>query len=272
MYGKSKADGEMRIQSQYEQVGMLLDLSVCIGCRACQVACKEWNELPIELTEQSGSYENPKALSGTTWKQVKFLEQPASDQPADPSAPPEWLFYSDSCKHCAEAPCLTACPTGAIFRTQDGIVLINEEVCNGNGHCVGACPFHVVGLREDTGIAGKCTFCYERVDAGLETACAQVCPTDCIEFGERAELVQRAHRRVGQLSERGVPQANLYGETELGGLSVIYVLTQTPQRYGLPSDPRTTTELLLRAALATTGIVLLFLGIYAVFRVGAPAT
>jgi len=253
----------MRMQQTYDRVGMLLDLSVCIGCRACQVACREWNELPALPTAQRGSYENPLQLSGDTWKQVKFIEREEAGLPA-------WFFYSDSCKHCANAPCMEACPTGAIFRTQDGMILINEDVCNGNGHCVPACPFQVIGLREKTGVAAKCTFCYERVGDRLEPACAAVCPTDCIQFGERDALVAIARRRAAHLRQRGEATAGVYGADELGGLGVLYVLTREPELYGLPRDPLEPRRRLPGALGATAAVAALLFVIAALLLTGEP--
>ncbi len=211
---------------------MLVDLTRCIGCRACQVACKEWNELPVEVTEMAGDYANPPSLSGDTWKQVKFIDR------AGEGVWPAWQFYSDSCKHCAEAPCLDACPTGAIRRTEEGFVLIDADVCNGNEHCVPACPFHVIDISPTRRVAQKCTFCHDRVGRGLQPACAKVCPTDCIAFGPRDELVEAGHARVAHLSEEGHTGTQLYGEDLLGGLNVLYVLPSEPRVYGLP-DPAT---------------------------------
>jgi len=234
---------------KFERVSMFLDLSKCIGCRACQVACKEWNDLPHEVTVQVGSYQNPKSLSGDTWKQVKFIEKSRGDQE------PVWLFYSDSCKHCARAPCLDACPTGAIFRTDEGIIQIDENVCNGNQHCVMACPFDVIRINTRTRLAAKCTFCQDRLEIGMEPACAKVCPTDCIEFGERDELLQAADYRRRQLRARG-ERVQLYGENELGGLGVFYLLQDQPETYGLPALPKRPVKLLLPAAATTAAIAL----------------
>lgn len=213
------------------RVGMLLDLSVCIGCRACQVACKEWNELPAERTRQHGTYQNPPALTGDTWKQVKFVET------TDETGGARWIFYSDSCKHCFDAPCMRACPTGAIGRTEAGVIRVDPAVCNGNGHCVPACPFGVIGISETAQVARKCTMCEERLDEGLEPACAAVCPTDCITFGGWSGLLEHGRARVAALKERGRGGARVYGATELGGLGVMYVLTEAPEVYGLPVDP-----------------------------------
>jgi formate dehydrogenase iron-sulfur subunit len=214
-----------------ERKAMWLDMSRCIGCRACQVACREWNQLPAEATTQTGTYQNPPGLSGDTWKQVKFLES------SDDKRSTQWLFYSDSCKHCFDAPCMTACPTGAIGRTADGVIRVDEDVCNGNGHCVPACPYGVIEISKHKAVAQKCTMCEDRLDAGREPACAQVCPTDCIEFGPRLELLRRAHERRDDLQRYGHFTAQLYGEEELGGLGVFYLLMDVPSTYGLPEDP-----------------------------------
>ncbi len=213
------------------RVAMWLDLSRCIGCRACQVACKEWNELEAAPTKQQGTYENPAGLSGDTWKQVKFIETNTE------RGAPKWLFYSDSCKHCFDAPCMKACPTGAIGKTSDGVIRVDQDVCNGNGHCVPACPYGVIEISEKTQVAQKCTMCEDRLDAGKEPACAQVCPTDCIEFGPRVELLQKAHQRKSVLEKQGVYGAEIYGENQLGGLGVFYLLMDVPSVYGLPDNP-----------------------------------
>lgn len=225
------------------RVGMWLDLSRCIGCRACQVACREWNELEPAPTAQTGSYENPRGLDGDTWKQVKFLET------TDERRATKWLFYSDSCKHCFDAPCMQACPTGAIARTDDGVIRVDPDVCNGNGHCVPACPFGVIEISEKTQVAQKCTMCEDRLDAGREPACAQVCPTDCIEFGPRVELLEKARTRRDLLHKRGEYGAELYGEDDLGGLGVFYLLMDVPAVYGLPDGPVAPASRILSASL-----------------------
>lgn len=212
------------------RVGMSLDTSVCIGCRACQVACREWNGTEPRATQQQGSYQNPPGLDGDTWKQVKFIEA------TDHTGGPRWLFYSDSCKHCFDAPCMTACPTGAIGRTDQGVIRVDPDVCNGNGHCVPACPYGVIQISETAHVAQKCTMCEDRLEEGGEPACAQVCPTDCIEFGDRDTLVSRAEARVERLRAEGHVGARVYGKDELGGLGVVYVLQDEPTLYGLPDE------------------------------------
>jgi formate dehydrogenase iron-sulfur subunit len=208
----------------------LIDTSKCMACRACQVACKQWNELPAVSTEQQGTYENPPELSGHTWIRVEFRERPG-----------EWLFRAHTCMHCTEASCEKVCPTGAISH-QGETVVIDQEWCIGCGYCVQACPFHVPHKDEITGTARKCTFCIDRVSNDIEPACAKACPTGAIQFGERADLIAAAHDRVQILRADGHPNACIYGENELGGLHTIYVLTDRPSVYGLPEEPKLVTS------------------------------
>lgn len=213
------------------RVGLWLDLSRCTGCRACQVACQEWNQLDAVATTQDGGYQNPPGLGGDTWKQVKFLEV------SDDRRATRWLFYSDSCKHCFDAPCMNACPTGAIQRTAQGVIRIDPQVCTGSGHCVPACPYGVIAVSEASQVAQKCTLCEDRLGEGREPACAAVCPTDTIQFGPRADLVERARDRLEVLTRQGHYGAQLYGVDELGGLGVFYLLMDVPSTYGIPNDP-----------------------------------
>ncbi len=208
----------------------LTDTTLCIGCRGCQVACKEWNGLPAEPNTFWGSYENPRELTARTWRKVKFAE------PED--GPLRWSFLSDTCKHCTEASCLTVCPTGAIYRTEWGAVVVDDDRCNGCRYCVSACPFKVVDFDAERGRVAKCTFCRDRVEQGLSPACAAVCPTGSIAFGERGEMLARARTRLGELWDQGTTRARLYGEKELAGLQNLYVLTEPPETYGLPRQPR----------------------------------
>ena len=208
----------------------LIDTSKCMACRGCQVACKQWHELPVVPTVQEGTYENPPELSGHTWIRVEFRERPG-----------EWLFRAHTCMHCTEASCKEVCPTGAISH-QGEFVVIDQEWCIGCGYCVQACPFNVPHKDEITGTARKCTFCIDRVSNGIEPACAKTCPTGAIQFGERADLLSVAHERVQALAANGYPNACLYGENELGGLHTIYVLTERPSVYGLPESPQLVTS------------------------------
>ena len=232
--------------------GFFTDTTLCIGCKACEVACKEWNALPADKMELSGhSYDNTNALSATTWRHVAFVERVGTDGQRATAMPPfqsNWLMMSDVCKHCANAGCLDACPTGALFRTEFGTVVVQQDICNGCGYCVPACPFGVVELNETAdGQAHKCTLCYDRLKGGLEPACAKSCPTNSIEFGPLEELQARARSRVGALRERGVDTAYLYGVEGadgspgttggVGNLHAFFLLTDRPEVYNLPPAP-----------------------------------
>jgi formate dehydrogenase iron-sulfur subunit len=224
-----------------QPVGFFTDTTVCIGCKACEVACKEWNQLPAELDPKhfrlSGdSYDNTVELSGTTYRHVKFIEQFDLNDPNRVGG--RWLMMSDVCKHCVQAGCLEVCPTGAITRTEFDTVYIQQDVCNGCRYCVAGCPFGVIEMNEQ-GVAGKCTFCYDRLQAGLTPACAQACPTASIQFGPITQLQQNANTRLAQLHQAGRTQAHLYGgdTSILGGLNSFYLLEDTPTVYGLPETP-----------------------------------
>jgi formate dehydrogenase iron-sulfur subunit len=284
------------------RVGFFTDTSVCIGCKACEVACKEWNDVPEDGLDLLGmSFDNTGALGANSWRHVAFVEQerPLGEQspglaglPTGPSAieattesvasalhgsphgggelgtaPLErrtddlgmpsfelpgaktgaggrtdfrWLMASDVCKHCTHAGCLDVCPTGALFRTEFGSVVVQQDICNGCGYCVSGCPYGVIDRRPGDGRAQKCTLCYDRLRDGLEPACAKACPTDSIQFGELDELRERAARRVEDLHERGVPEARLYGhdpEDGVGGTGAFFLLLDEPEVYGLPPDP-----------------------------------
>jgi len=214
---------------------ILVDSSKCIGCRGCQVACKQWHELKAEPTTFPafpGTYENPADLSERTWRKVKFVEIAAGNGAA------RWHFLSDACKHCTDASCLAVCPTGALFRRPWGAVDLNQEVCNGCRYCAAACPFGVITFNQETGRANKCIMCPDRVEAGLEPACVATCPTDALTFGDRDQLLERAKQRVTELQADGREGARLYGERELSGLHQLYVLQDRPETYGLPEKPR----------------------------------
>jgi formate dehydrogenase iron-sulfur subunit len=228
--------------------GFFTDTTLCIGCKACEVACKEWNSLPADDLRLSGmSYDNTRRLSATTWRHVAFVEKGGRAGPrADLHQPFQdgWLMMSDVCKHCSPAPCLEACPTGAIFRTEFDTVVVQQDICNGCGYCVPACPFGVVAMDDDDGKAHKCTLCYDRMKGGLEPACAKSCPTDSILFGPVEELQAHAEKRVQELRERGVAGARLYGtpgaEGATGGirhLNASFLLLDRPEVYNLPAAP-----------------------------------
>ena len=229
------------------RMGFFTDTSVCIGCKACEVACKEWNGVP---GDGSGflamSYDNTGALGADTWRHVAFVEQRLPDGGREPGGGGmRWLMSSDVCKHCTRAACLDVCPTGALFRTEFDTVVVQEDVCNGCGYCVPACPFGVIDQRREDGRVWKCTLCYDRLKAGRTPACAQACPTESIRFGPLDELRERAAGRLEQVREAGVPGARLYGADEadgVGGFGAFFLLLDEPEVYGLPPDPVVTTR------------------------------
>lgn len=260
-------------------MGFFTDTSLCIGCKACEVACKQWNQLPaIDPVWTGSSYDNTGELSARTWRHVLFIEDigknstrgeestdgtngarsPLDEQIAEtrsqgiiPMVPPgtalpffntdRWLMKSDVCKHCANAPCHEACPTGAIIRTEFDTVYVQQDICNGCGYCVVACPFGVIA-RDELGDreAHKCTLCYDRLKDGMEPACAKACPTDSIQFGEVETLKAQARERLGVLHTRGVNEARLYGVDDNildGGLHSFFLLLDRPEIYNLPENP-----------------------------------
>jgi formate dehydrogenase iron-sulfur subunit len=246
-----------------QRMGFFTDTTTCIGCKACEVACKQWNDLPSDggTFRKGGSYDHTGELGARTWRHVRFVE--LADSPTKPidfatdgvdlvaaaeqyevpvNGFGDWVFMSDVCKHCTHAGCLDACPTGALIRTEFDTVVLQPDVCNGCGYCVPSCPFGVVDRDPDDGRAAKCTLCYDRLEDGLEPACAKSCPTDSIQFGPYDELLDVAARRVSALHERGVEGAYLYGahdapEDEVaGGLGAFFLLTEPPERYGLPAQ------------------------------------
>jgi formate dehydrogenase iron-sulfur subunit len=232
------------------RVGFFTDTSVCIGCKACEVACKEWNGLPEPgadaLTLTGMSYDNTAALGADSWRHVAFIEQDVIREIADGEGPAtRWLMSSDVCKHCTHAACLDVCPTGALVRTEFGTVIVQPDVCNGCAYCVSACPFGVIDRREDDGRAWKCTMCYDRLRGGLEPACAKACPTDSIQFGPLDELREIAQTRLAELQAAGQSEARLYGEDPddgIGGAGAFFLLLDEPEVYGLPPDPVVTTR------------------------------
>ena len=230
------------------RVGFFTDTSVCIGCKACEVACKEWNQVPEDGLDFTGmSYDNTGGLGASTWRHVAFIEQqkPLAQQDPGVGGDFRWLMSSDVCKHCTHAACLDVCPTGSLFRTEFDTVVVQEDICNGCGYCIPACPYGVIDQREGDGRAWKCTLCYDRLGDGMEPACAKACPTESIQFGPLDELRERARRRVGALHERGVTDARLYGDDPddgVGGAGAFFLLLDDPEVYGLPPDPVVTTR------------------------------
>jgi formate dehydrogenase iron-sulfur subunit len=306
-----------------ERVGFFTDTSVCIGCKACEVACKEWNLVPEDGLVWTGeSYDNTSELGANSWRHVAFVEQrePTRIEPgrldaidatgeeaslANESGLSQsgadglrgdslrWLMSSDVCKHCTHAACLDVCPTGSLFRTEYGTVVVQQDICNGCGYCVPACPFGVLdrrhlprpsgdppaeilglqlGKKED-GRVWKCTLCYDRLKGGHEPACAKACPTDSIQFGPLDELRERADERLEKLQAEGWNGAQLYGrdpDDGVGGFGAFFLLLDEPEVYGLPPDPVVTTRDLpgmwRTAALAAGALAL---GIVAAFAGGS---
>ena len=259
--------------------GFFTDTSICIGCKACEVACKEWNEIPDDGFGMLGmSYDNTGSLNADTWRHVAFIEQqkpvgtqdtgmrqPTVDLGMPAMGPGEqevvtgsgekpdfrWLMSSDVCKHCTHAACLDVCPTGSLFRTEFGTVVVQPDICNGCGYCVPACPYGVIERRQgddgtkNVNVAQKCTLCYDRIGDGQKPACAQACPTESIQYGDVEELRERASRRVEQLHEAGIMDARLYGndpDDGVGGAGAFFLLLDEPEVYGLPPDPVVTTK------------------------------
>jgi formate dehydrogenase iron-sulfur subunit len=263
------------------RMGFFTDSSVCIGCKACEVACKEWNLVPEDGLVWTGeSYDNTSELGANTWRHVAFIEQnePRQGGAEDKEDVLRWLMSSDVCKHCTHAACLDVCPTGSLFRTEFGTVVVQEDICNGCGYCVPACPFGVIDRRqlprqdppviplltkEGDGRAWKCTLCYDRLKGGHEPACAKACPTDSIQFGPVDELRERASKRLEKLEADDWNGARLYGhdpEDGVGGFGAFFLLLDEPEVYGLPPDPVVTTrdlpEMWKTAAVATGALVL----------------
>jgi formate dehydrogenase iron-sulfur subunit len=261
--------------------GFFTDTSVCIGCKACEVACKEWNRVPTNAAGFTGSsMDNTGSLGANAWRHVAFVEQPPVTQPGlewfdddhgDGPFELRWLMSSDVCKHCTEAACLEVCPTGAIFRTEFSTVVVQDDVCNGCGYCVTACPFGVIERREADGGAWKCTLCYDRMKGGRQPACAQACPTDSIQFGPLDELRERAAHRLAEVAPRH-ERAQLYGhdpDDGVGGSGAFFLLLDDPEVYRLPPDPVTPTRNLraLWGAAAAAGAALAA-GVVAAFAGG----
>ena len=287
----SVADGHETYETAQPRMGFFTDTSVCIGCKACEVACKEWNVIPEDGLDWTGqSYDNTGELSANTWRHVTFIEQEKPQKLDDESPEPlRWLMESDVCKHCTHAGCLDVCPTGSLFRTEFGTVVVQQDICNGCGYCVPACPFGVLdkrhlpkrpedaplalpllGKKED-GRVWKCTLCYDRLKGGHEPACAKACPTDSIQFGDLDELRERAEKRLAKLEAEQWNGAQLYGHDPgdgVGGFGAFFLLLDEPEVYGLPPDPVVPTKHLpqlwkstaLAAAAMFVGLAAAFVG------------
>jgi formate dehydrogenase iron-sulfur subunit len=278
----------------HERVGFFTDTSVCIGCKACEVACKEWNLVPEDGLVWTGeSYDNTSELGANTWRHVAFVEQNRPLRGEDEVDALRWLMSSDVCKHCTHAACLDVCPTGSLFRTEFGTVVVQEDICNGCGYCVPACPFgvldrrhlprhsgdppaEILGLqlgRKEDGRVWKCTLCYDRLKGGHEPACAKACPTDSIQFGPLDELRERAEKRLGKLQAESWNGARLYGhdrEDGVGGFGAFFLLLDEPEVYGLPPDPVVTTrDLPAMWRTAAIAVGALALGVVAAFAGGS---
>jgi formate dehydrogenase iron-sulfur subunit len=250
-------ESELTHGNGHRTTAFLTDSTLCIGCKACEVACKEWNGVSADGFDWSGfSYDNTGSVGHSTWRHVKFVEhEPKSGFGGNAGDLSSWAFSSDVCKHCEVAGCLEACPTGAIVRTEFGGVFVQADVCNGCAYCVVACPFGVVQKNKEDGRAFKCTFCYDRQKAGLQPACAKACPTESIKFGEINELKIAARERVRELKSRGMEDANLYDptETSVKGLHAFFIVRGDPRQYNLPPKPEAPT-VFLRAGWTASAI------------------
>jgi formate dehydrogenase iron-sulfur subunit len=214
-------------------VTKLVDTSTCIGCKACEVACQEWNDLPPETTVQMGTYQTLPEMTANFWNLIKFREH-------EEEGALRWLMRKDQCMHCTEPGCLIACPApGAIVQYTNGIVDFQQDQCIGCGYCMTGCPFNVPKFSQKTNRVYKCTLCVDRVSVGLQPACVKACPTSCLQFGTKDQMLQVANTRVDQLKANGFANAAVYDPPGVGGTGVVTVLAfgDRPELYGLPANP-----------------------------------
>ena len=238
------------------EVAKLIDVSRCIGCKACQAACMEWNDLRDRVGGNVGLYVNPPDLSDQTWCLMRFAEEEIDGNL-------QWLILKDGCLHCSDPGCLMACPApGAILQYSNGIVDFQEELCIGCGYCISGCPFNIPRLRREDSKVYKCTLCSDRIAVGLEPACIKTCPTQALSFGSKQGMLDLAHHRLADLNERGFKKAVVYDPPGVDGTHVFFVLPHgdRPESYGLPEDPTVSSLVVLwRSGLArTAGVFTMF--------------
>ncbi len=221
-----------------KEVAILFDASHCTGCKACQVACKQWNMLPSKLglndNEFTGSLQSPADLNGDTRLVMTFDEKPSGNK----FQPIHWAIGRRSCFHCTDAACVAICSSGALSKKENGVVAYDTEKCNGCTYCQSACPFDVPRFRPGDGRIDKCTLCLDRLEEGQIPACVKTCQPEALRFGTREEMIKLGHERVAFLKAKGFEKAELYGETEMGGLHVLHVLKFGHEAYGLPTNPK----------------------------------
>ncbi len=214
----------------------LVDATKCTGCRACQLACKQWNNLPAKQTENRGSYQNPEKLSPTTWSLIRFDEVDSGANRV------KWLFRHEACMHCTDAACVKVCSTGALYKTEYGTVALDSGKCNGCRECVSACPFGIPQYDPSSQKVYKCDMCLSRLDNGLEPACVKACPTGALQFGDEDEIMPAAQERVAELDGGGY----LYGDKFVGGTGMLSILQEKPELYShLPTAPSVPTSVIV---------------------------
>jgi formate dehydrogenase beta subunit len=257
LHGQTSGQRVMPAVSKY------IDTTTCIGCKACEVACQEWNDLQIVATEQTGTYQTLPSLDANYWNLIKFREEEL------PGGGLAWLMRKDQCMHCADPGCLRACPApGAIVQYANGIVDVNQDACIGCGLCATGCPFDVPRFHVKTGKMAKCTLCVDRVTVGLEPACIKACPTGCLQFGTKDDMVALGKQRVAQLAANGFPNAALYDPPGVSGTGVVTVLAHGdhPEWYELPANPKVPLSVRVsKSVLKPLGLLAIFGAIGAAF-------